>query len=206
MLEIEYRDQDSDTAVYRSRILISPHFMRIDYGSDKDDFVLMDRMNQRVYNVTHEKKEVLEISGGKFALAKPAQWQLRHEIQPLAAAKNTKKVKLFVNEVLCSEVIAQPGLLPDAVAALKQYRALLSQVQTGVFEAQAVDQREYCELAQHVFETSRELDFGLPLSETYQNGRTRQIEQYKFRKIDPTLFALPKTYRVIHIREIRGGV
>lgn len=206
MIEIDYRDQDSDTAMYRTRVLVSPAFMRLDYGKDDDDFVLLDRKNQRIYNVTHEKKEILEIGGSPFALNKPEPWTLRHEVQAAPLGKNTRKVKLYVNDVLCSEVTAQPGLLPDAVVALKQYRALLRQVQASVFNAQATEQREYCELAQHVFETSRELDFGLPLAETYQNGRTRQLEQYKKRRSEPALFALPKTYRVVNIRDIRGGV
>lgn len=206
MIEIDYRDQDADTAAYRTRVLVSPQFMRLDYGNDRDDFVLLDRKNQRIYNVTHENKEILAIGGGTFALTKPDPWTLRHDIRAAPLGKNTKKVKLYVNEVLCSEVTAQPGLLPDAVAALKQYRALLSQAQAAVFNAQPVDQHEYCELARHVFETSRELDFGLPLAETYQNGRTRQLEQYKWRKLEPALFVLPSAYRMTNIRDVRGGI
>lgn len=206
MVELDYRDQDADTAVYRTRVLVTPAFMRLDYGNDRDDFVLLDRKKARVYNVTHQDRQILEISGGKFALTRPDPWLLRHEVAAAPLGKRTQKIKLYVNDVLCSEVTAQPGLLPDAVAALKQYRLVLSQVQAGVSGLQQPEQREYCGLAHHVFETSRELDFGLPLAEQYQDGRRRELANYTRRPVEPRLFELPAEYRRINIQTLRGGI
>lgn len=206
MIELDYRDQDADTAVYRTRVLVTPAFMRLDYGNNRDDFVLLDRKTARVYNVTHEDRQILEISGGKFALTRPDPWVLRHEVQVATPGKRTRKVNLYVNDVLCSQVTAQPGLLPDAVAALKQYRLVLSQVQAAVSASQRAEEREYCALAQHVFETSRELDFGLPLAETYRDGRRRELADYTVRPVEAKLFELPKDYRRVNINALRGGI
>lgn len=206
MIELDYRDQDADTAAYRTRVLVTPAFMRLDYGNNRDDFVLLDRRKARVYNVTHQDRQILEISGGKFALTRPEPWVLRHEIQPASPGKRTRKVDLYVNGVLCSQVTAQPGLLPDAVAALKQYRLVLSQVQASVSALQRAEEREYCALAQHVFETSRELDFGLPLAENYQDGRRRELSNYTVRPVEAKLFELPKDYRRVNINDLRGGI
>lgn len=206
MIELDYRDQDADTQVYRTRVLVTPAFMRLDYGNNRDDFVLLDRKKARVYNVTHQDRQILEISGGKFALTRPDPWVLRHEVEAAPLGKRTRKIKLYVNDVLCSEVTAQPGLLPDAVAALKQYRLVLSQVQAGVSASQRAEQREYCALAQHVFETSRELDYGLPLAENYQDGRRRELSNYVLRPVEAKLFELPADYRRINIHTLRGGI
>ena len=205
MIELEYRDQDGDTAAYRTRVLVTPSFMRLDYGGDKDDYVLLDRKKNSVYNVTHERKEVMRIVAGAPVVSKPAQWEMREEIRPAAMGKNTRVVKLFVNGVHCSEITAQPNLLPDAVAALKQYRAALAQVQSQTFAQQPEGQREFCELAQHVFATSRELDYGLPLAERYNNGRTRELQQYKLRPRNPALFQVPKGYREFDLGAARDA-
>lgn len=205
MVELEYRDQDGATAAYRTRVLVTPAFMRLDYGRDKDDYVLLDRKKNSVYNVSHERREVMRIVSGAPVLSKPAQWEMREEIRPAALGKNARTVKLFVNDVHCSEVTAQPSLLPDAVAALKQYRAVLARVQSETFAQQPEAQREFCEMAQHVFSTSRELDYGLPLAERYSNGRTRELEQYRLRPGNPALFQLPKGYRQFDLRETRNA-
>lgn len=205
MIELDYRDQDGDTAAYRTRVLVTPAFMRLDYGGDKDDYVLLDRKNNSIYNVTHERREVMRIVAGPPVLSQPQQWDMRAEVRPAVLGKNARTVKLFVNGVHCSEVTAQPKLLPDAVAALKQYRAALARVQSETFAAQPEAQREFCELAQHVFATSRELDYGLPLAERYNNGRIRELQEYKLRPSNPALFELPKGYRHYDIRETRGG-
>ena len=205
MVELEYRDQDGDTAAYRTRVLVTASFMRLDYGGDKDDYVLLDRKKNSVYNVTHERREVMRIVAGAPVVSKPAQWEMHEEVRPAALGKNARVVKLFVNGVRCSEVTAQPNLLPDAVAALKQYRAVLAQVQSETFAQQPEAQREFCELAQHVFATSRELDYGLPLAERYNNGRTRELQQYKWRPGNPALFQLPNGYRQFDLRGTRDS-
>lgn len=193
MTRVDYRDKDPGSDPYPTRLLVTPNFMRIDYGNDTDDFILLDRKSGKVFNVMRDRKEILELAPGKVDLKKPLVWQVREDVRKQSGGLNAARI--YVNDVLCSEVEAAPGVLPDVVKALGEYRSALEATQARTYSATPSELQAECELAQNVFETQRELRFGLPVKELYKNGRSRELVNHRSVSLAPQLFALPTGYR-----------
>lgn len=193
MTRVDYRDKDPGSDPYLTRLLVTPNFMRIDYGNDTDDFILLDRKSGKVFNVMRDRKETLELAPGKVDLKKPLVWQVREDVRKQSGGLNAAKI--YVNNVLCSEVEAAPGVLPDVVKALGEYRSALEATQARTYSATPSELQAECELAQNVFETQRELRFGLPVKELYKNGRSRELVNHRSVTLAPQLFVLPTGYR-----------
>lgn len=193
MTRVDYRDRDPGSEAYLTRLLVTPNFMRIDYGNDADDFILLDRKSRKIFNVMRDRKEILELVPGKVELKKPLVWQVREDIQP--QSRGLRAAKIYVNDVLCSEVEAAPGVLPDVVKALGEYRSALEATQARTYAATPSELQAECDLAQNVFETQRELRFGLPVKELYKSGRSRELIGQRAETLAPALFQLPSGYR-----------
>lgn len=61
-LVLEYAEWEVDGEPYAARALISPAFMRLDYGPDDAGFVLFDRGAGVIYSIQAEDQRILEIS------------------------------------------------------------------------------------------------------------------------------------------------
>lgn len=206
MLEINYIDQDPDGVSYPSRILVTERFMRMDSGKEGENYLILDRRNGRISNVTPERQEILRVDPGKVLTGQPKPWRVREKITALPSrGPGAKQVQIYVNDKLCSTITAIPNVFPDAVNALREYRRTLRAVQGDTYDGTPPELRNQCDLAQHVFETDRGLRFGLPLEETYQGGKTRRIVNYREVESRPELFVLPEDYHVIDLMKLRRG-
>lgn len=206
MLEVNYLDQEPGVPASPMRILLTDRYMRIDNGHNDDDYLLMDRKARRISNVTHDRREILQIDAGVVSMTKPARWQVREEIKALPnRGTGAKQVKVYVNDALCLEVTAMEGFLPDAAAALRTYSNILADVQAQTFLATPPELQNDCDLAQNVFEYQREVEHGLPVEESFQNGKTRRMLGYRTRDIEAQLFTLPAQYRTLNMKDIRGN-
>mgnify|MGYP001579508804 CR=1 FL=1 len=204
MIELNFQDQDPGTPAYPTRVLVTEGFLRIDNGTDGEDFVLLDRKKNRVYEVTQERREILRIDAEQPALAKPARWQVREDVVSSPNSR-TQHVNVYVNEVLCAQVTVVPKLLPDATMALGAYRQALAGMQALTYLASPPELRSDCDLAQHVWEIAREFRHGFPIEQKYHDGRSRRLVDYREKPRQPQLFALPSGYRTLNIKELRAA-
>lgn len=207
MIVLHYMDQDTGQAPYPTRILVTERYLRMDNGQDGDDFLLMDRKAMRMWNVTPDRKEILEIDRKPVRMAKPGRWDVHEKIAPAPArGKGVEQVTLYVNGVECSRITARAGIFPGVVAALKAYKETMAAVQADTFQSTPKDMRNDCDLALNVFEIDREFSHGLPLDENFQDGRSRRLESYREEEARPGLFVLPKNFRRINIEDLRKGM
>lgn len=56
MSELNYQDADPGTAAYRTRILVTPDYLRMDTGNDNGDFVLLKRSSGELLNVIRSEQ------------------------------------------------------------------------------------------------------------------------------------------------------
>jgi hypothetical protein len=207
MQEVSYVDQDAGEPPYSTRLLVIDGFMRIDDGRDQDDFVLLDIGKRRIYNVTGDRKEILQIDAEKVLLAKPQQWNVEEEVVAVPKrGKNARQVRISLNGTLCSQMVAVPGLMPKVVEAMRVYRETLANTQAQTFMSTPVELRSECELIQNVFDLDRSFKYGFPLEEEFHNGRTRHLSGYREVEIRPQLFVLPMNYRIVNMKDIRGSL
>lgn len=190
--EILFEDTDPGEAPYLSRVLILGDKLRLDYGQDADNFSLYDRRAKRLYVVSHEVERITEIPAGKARLKLPKGWRLAVSKQAAGAEQH---VRVKLNDSLCLELKAVPGLLPEASRLLGDLRRALAASQAAAWKATPEDMREPCFLALDVVRAGIEYDFGLPLSLQYGDGRSRLYRSHVEREVPDELFALPAKYQ-----------
>jgi hypothetical protein len=194
MITLRYVDQDPGDPSYQTRILVTPDFMRMDGGEDGGDFVLLDRRQRKVINVTRDNKLAMVFRPGTLP-PKPADWNPRLDAHK--AAPGTQRYSLTVKGVVCSEGVAAKGAAPDAARAMAEMKAVLAATQYRVWKGTPPEMQHDCDLANLVWESGTTLTLGLPLEEREFTGRSRKFESETRQPLRPELFRLPDATAVI---------
>lgn len=204
------QEQEQGTAAHTTRMIVTPRYLRIDDASDKGGFVLLDRRKHAVYSVSRMDKTILVIKPLPITLARPAQFREsvvtdRRQF-PSIDGRKVVHYTLVAGNQPCFEVYAAAGMLPDAVAALRDYHEILAGEQAVTEEKTPVSMRSACDLANYIFMPARYLDYGFPVRQVDGNGKTRQLVNYrKSVPVAPDLFELPAGYRRYSIDDMESG-
>ncbi len=206
-----FTEQEQGGAPYRTRMIVTPRYLRIDNGDDGGGFVLLDRSMHTVYSVSPMDKTVLVIKPRKITLGRPADFRQRvvkdKQKFPSVDGRRIVHYTLFTNNARCFDVYAAAGMLPDAVAALRDYHRVLAGEQAVTESKTPASFRSDCDLANYVFLPTHYLDFGFPVRQIDSAGTTRQLVDYKIAApVTPVLFDLPADYRRYSIESMVGGV
>lgn len=188
MIALRYVDQDPGDPPYLTRILVTPDFMRMDDGNDDGDFVLLDRRQRQVTNITRANKLAMVFTPGTLP-PKPAGWKPRLAVHP--AAPGTQRFSLVLKDVVCSEGVAARAAAPDAARAMAELKSVLAAMQYRVWKASPRELQHDCDLANQVWASGATLELGLPLEEREFTGRTRQLESESKQPLQPELFRVP---------------
>jgi hypothetical protein len=196
-----YQAHEPGIAPYPSRILVTERYVRMDDGIDEGDYLVFDRESLLISSVNHNDRTVFEIPPREITLKQPMPLQRRNEQQPVADAPKVGGTQpeqhlLYVNESLCYSVVAVPGLMGDAVEALRDFRQVLAGEHAKALPDIPADMQQPCDLALHTFHSGWQLQFGLPIQEWDEAGSGQVLVDYRQGfKVDSGLFALPRDYR-----------
>lgn len=193
---------------YRTRMIITAGFVRMDDGASSEDFVLFDRADGTLYSVSASDRRILVIPPRPMDAKPPA--DLRHEVIrdrapfPAVAGHEVSHYELMTNGRRCYDLYAAAGLLPQALVALRQYRAALAGQQAQALAATPADAQSPCDMANNVFLPARHLEHGFPVRLTDMTGRKIELMDYdaKFRATAAVL-RLPPDYKRLMIDELR---
>ncbi|MCL6555764.1 MAG: hypothetical protein K6T56_05315 [Burkholderiales bacterium] len=203
MVEVSFMDQPADGGGYITRYLITDRYLRMDYGQDRDDFVLFDRQTRLAYNVVHDQRTILVIEPGPIEVKRPAKWEVKEDV--LLEERGNRTFDIRVNGQPCSRITASPTLLPDVVQALGEFNELMTASQSLTYLATPPELRHPCDLARFVFDHGMWLKNGLPLHEADADGSVRRLLNYESGLPERRpLFALPKSYRTVRLRDLQG--
>ncbi len=205
-----FTEQEQGGAPYRTRMIVTPRYLRIDSGHSHGGFVLLDRSKHTVYSVSRMDKTVLVIKPRRITLPRPAEFRQRvvkdKREFPSIDGRKVVHYTLLTNNERCFDVYAAAGLLPDVVAALRDYHQVLAGEQAVTESKTPVSFRSDCDLANYVFLPAHYLEFGFPVRQTDSAGTTRQLVDYKIASpLTPGLFNLPADYRRYSIESMAGG-
>jgi hypothetical protein len=192
-----FQQQEPGIAPYTTRMIITRRFLRIDDGPGSQDFALLDRAKKIIYSVAHSNQAILVIRNRRVTgdspipIAMDAR-RINHPDAPAIGGKQPVEYALLVNGKTCSHVVAVPGLLPDALAALREFQRVLAGQHAADLPKTPADMLDPCFVAQHIFAPVRELQYGFPIRQWDGNGKKRDLVNYDVKfKVDPTLFKLP---------------
>lgn len=189
MLELRYLDQDPGDAPYLTRILITPAYLRMDDGSADGDFVLLDRRQRRVVNVMRGSRLAMVFEPGQVP-PRRAGWKARLTTQP--GVPGTRRYRLAVNGVTCSEGVAAARGMADAARAMAELKRVLAAAQYRVWKDSPADMQHDCDLANQVWAFDAVLELGLPLQVHEYGGRTRQFQGESRKPLQADLFRVPE--------------
>lgn len=194
-------EQEPGVAPYKTRMIVNAHFIRMDDGQDRGDFLLFDRKLKRIYNTNSLDKTILVINNRKTRVtASPLKLVHEHKQEKLNAPPIgefiVRRHLFYTNGQLCMEVFAADGLLPDVQQALREYRQVLAGEHLSVVVYTPVDQLRACDLANNIFTADRHLQYGFPVNQREPDGRLRELLNFKTdQKTAASLFELPKGYQ-----------
>lgn len=180
-----------------SRMIVTDTYMRMDSGSDADDFVLLDRTAGAIYSTNAEDSSVLEIHYRDLNTVPPVElaveWVSREMPDaPRVEGKQPVHHRMLVNGHECLNVVAVAGLLPEAVAAMREYKRVLASEHRRALPQIPMEVHDACDLARNVFFVESIFEFGLPLQEWDDSGYRRMLEGYeRGLPMEQGLFELP---------------
>ena len=193
---------------YRTRMIVTAGFLRMDAGQDSRDFLLFDRADGSLYSVSSADKQVLVIRPRPVELMPPTKFTHRVVTDtaafPAIEGRKVTHYELLTNEKRCYDLYAAEGLLPGAVVALREYRLILAGQQALTVSMTPTDMQSPCDLANNVFLPVRHLEYGFPVRLTDMTGRTMELVDYKtdFR-VTADLLRLPAEYKRLTLEELR---
>jgi hypothetical protein len=196
-----YKVYEKGVEPYISRILITDELIRLDEGAEQGNFTLYNRVEKTVYSIDSAGKTILVLkpmatevpSNNALILTEEKQRDLDApkigDITPL-------RVELLANSERCTSMTVAPGLMSNAMTALRELKATLALIEADVVAQEGSLFSNACEMASNLYGATRTAEHGLPLSET--SGQRQQVlldfsEQHDFAG---ALFELPKDYRI----------
>lgn len=194
---------------YRTRMIVTAGFLRMDGGADSEDFLLFDRADGSIYSVSSGDKQILVIRPRPVEIKPPAKFAHRVVTDdagfPAVDGHKVIHYELFTNEKRCYDLYAAEGLLPAAVIALREYRLILAGQQALTLSVTPPEMQSACDLANNVLLPVRHLVHGFPVRLADMTGKTIELVDYKtdFRAT-AAMLRLPADYKRLTLEDLRG--
>lgn len=206
--ELYFVEHEPGAEPYRTRMIITAGFVRMDGGADDLDFLLFDRADGTIYSVTGSDRQILVIRPRPLDAAPPD--GLKHEVVrdsasfPAVGSHTVSHYELLTNGKRCYDLYAAAGLMPEAVAALRHYREVLAGQQAKILPYTPTEMQSPCGLANNVYLPARHLEHGFPVRLVDMTGRTIELVDYdtEFRAT-AAMLRLPGDYKRLLIEELR---
>lgn len=205
---LSFSENTPDGDSYPVRMLVTDRFLRIEDGDARDGFIVFDRAKKIVYSVSHTDKTTLVLHAGPVKLDAPKAFV--HQVDrdgeklPDVGGRAVRHYRLSTNREPCFDVYAADGLLPEALAALREYHRALAGEQSAMQAMVPAGFQSACDLAEYVFLPARHLEFGFPVRQISRAGVTRQLVDFKTDvPVEKGLFDVPAAYKQITPAEVR---
>ncbi len=201
--QIEFVEKESGQETAKIRMLLSNEFLRVDSGNNADDYILFNRQEGVIMNVTHSDKTILVIEYSALNLAPLAENILIDKTQaPLPDMPKINESELIqivttVNGKDCKKTIVAVSLMPEVVAAMQELNLVLAE-QYGVSLNQTLMSSDAaaCDMVVSTYEVNGDLIYGFPVQSNRANGWSRSLVDFKQNiEVNPELFTVPDGYQ-----------
>lgn len=193
---------------YRTRMIVTTKFVRMDDGVNSQDFLLFDRNDGTIYSVSSGDRQILEMRLRPVDI-KPVE-KFTHRVVtdnasfPSIGGYKVVHYELLTNNQRCYDLYAADGLLPDVVEALRQYRIALAGQQALSVPVTPSEKQSPCDLANNVFLPVRQLEHGFPVRLVDMAGKLSKLVDYKTDfHAAATMFRLPPDYKRLTLDGLR---
>jgi hypothetical protein len=193
---------------YRTRMIVTAGFLRMDGGADDVNFLLFDRADGTIYSVTGGDRQILVIPPRPMDAKPPV--SLNNEVVadnsaiPAVGKFKVSHFELRTNGKRCYELYAAVDLMPEVVAALRQYHTVLAGQQAKTLPFTPPEMQSPCGMANYIFSPARHLDHGFPVRLVDMTGRKIELVDYNVEfRATAAMLSLPVDYQRISIDAMR---
>ena len=190
------------------RYIVRGNSMRTDFGPDSAGFVLFNGDEQTIYSVNDQDRSILIIHPPVGHVDLPddlALGESRVEVSdvPQVGGAEPEHYRYTAGGQVCEDVYSVPGMLEDALPALRAYHTVLAREQLTTIDRIPPELRDPCEMARYVYAPTRHLNHGLLIRQSDGRGFLREFVTFRENKsINPVLFELPADYRRMSLSDL----
>lgn len=197
---------------FNSRMFVNKHFMYISDERSPSDYILFDRHEQTIYNVTSSDKSIFVIRSKPVTIEAPMEIDYQEESQPSGAipkiqGRQASHYRYIANGAHCYDAVSLPeDFLSEVVAAMKEFRLVLAGEHATTLNSMPKDMLDACDLALNIFEPTRHLAHGLPIREWDRKGYQRFLKDYQTDVVAREgMLALPEGFVQYSVGDILVG-
>jgi hypothetical protein len=207
---VYFNEQEGAQEPYRTRMIVTPRYMRLDDDDDEGDFVLFDRNKRVIYSTNAMDQRTLVIRWKETGLSTPANLKNRNEKLdekvPPVGNNEVRRYRLYTNGEVCYDLYAARSLLPNVVKAMAEFQQTLAVEHAAFMLATTLQTSSPCDQMSNVYQPARFLKYGFPIHARDYLGRIRQLADYKTdQTVSRDLFKLPAGYEQFTTEQMRSG-
>lgn len=208
---IVYMDEEKGVEPFQTRIIITPKHLRMDDGEGSEDYLLFDRASRTIHSINTQNRTDMLVREKQIELQPP--FALVYSVKDLGNMKDAPTINEHVprhfqyltNDTVCLDVVSLPELMPDAVAALREFHEVLASDSASTFSNLPADMHVPCVMSLSTFAPTQHLQNGFPIRE-WKQGYSRMLVDFREDyQADPALFELPADYFTYSVQQLREG-
>jgi len=168
--ELFFQESEPGIEPYVTRILVNENYIRIDEAGAADGYVLFDRKKSRIFSVLHESERILVVDPAVSLGKTPSDLQLTEKVieetdAPAVGGVKPKDHQFIANGILCYNVIALDGFLPEVTSAMQVYHRVLAAQQQETLQATPKELQTPCYKANYVYAVVSHISKGFPFEQ-----------------------------------------
>ena len=198
---VEFTESEQGRPPYASRVFVTERWLRMDFGPEAKDYMLLDREKETVYNIVPRDQTVLVIESAEVPDEPPrdlglaASDEAMGEDAPTLEGRRARHHEFSAGGETCYQALVVPELLPDVRAAMGEFLAVMAGEHARVLDRMPAENRSACDLADDIFATGRQWEAGMPVMEWHPDGTRRELVDYEQDKtVEPELFRIPEDF------------
>ena len=194
---------------FTTRIFVNEGYMHMSDNRSPADFMLFNRKERTIYNVTSEDKTILVVRDKPVDIDSPIDLDYQEESQPSAAipkinGREATHYKYTANGKHCYDSVVMPkDFMPDVLEAMREFREVLAGEHATTVDRTPKELLDACDLSVNIFYATKHMEHGLPIREWDRHGYQRFLKDYR-ENLAATegTFDLPKDFERYSIGDV----
>ena len=202
-------EREAGSESFSSRLFVNEGYLHISDARSPADFILFNRREKTIYNVSHDDKTIMVIRNKAVKIDSPIELDYQEESQPSSAipkidGRQATHYRFMANGKHCYDAVVMPeDFMPDVLAAMREFRMVLAGEHATTVDRTPRDLLDACDLSLNIFHATRHMDHGLPIREWDRKGYQRFMRDYRTDLLaSEDTFDLPKDFKRYSVGDV----
>ncbi len=202
-------EREAGSEPFTTRLFINEGYLHISDVRSPADFILFNRKEKTIYNVSRGDKTIMVIRNKPVAIEPPIKLDYQEASQPSGAipkidGKQATHYRFTANGEHCYDAVVMPeDFMPDVLAAMREFRMVLAGEHATTVDRTPKELLDACDLSLNIFYATRHMDHGLPIREWDRKGYQRFMKDYRTGLLaSEGTFDLPKGFRRYSVGDV----